>query len=413
MKKLINISLIYYFLMVSLVSGQSDYEAVQKFKYHYKQIEESIKNAVSVDELDLISTKIIDLKNSSFNNKSILNHALYPEDYESSFFNIEHALSSKRADLSHIKQLSFQVTELESRVSSLSRENELLLLEINKLKSRADKDEATIAKLNNLIAQLRGNIYQRDLLVRDLVDTLLEQFTKYNTNLTVGEVREIKSKIRNENLFYNINRTISDNINFINVTRLHADDFSSLKKQHNDLSLVWNQISPKLIKVYAGDKKRNSEILAIDSLLNEWDENINTNIWNSVYGIFKEKNIELHPFTDGNQFVNSMVSFIQKEMQNINLNDRSEGELKYHLFADSIYFKILEKNWLPLLIGNKMLTKEDKNTIDSNLKNWQSELSPTNLYLLFMVAGAVLVFFSLYYFIKRFQLRRNISLHSN
>lgn len=392
MKTKIIFSLMLIFFINSFISAQSDYEAVQNFKKQYKQIEESIKSVSSVDQCNTIGENISNLKNDFVGYKILFDKALYPENFESSFVKIENALESKKTDLTQISTLTTQVGTLQTQVVELNQQNEMLIKQINELKARSEKDEATIAQLNKLVAQLKGNINQRDLLVRDLVDSLLVEFTKLPQNLSKKEAQVIQSKINKGNLFYNIERTIADNIRFTKVTQLTADDFSQMKKQYRDFDKVWKQIGPRLSSVYLNKKQKKSEISQIDSLFVQWNDQLNNEIWKGLQKLFLEKNINLVPFNNADQFVNSVSAFITDEIKNLSVKSKEEPENIFHTFADSIYFKTVEKKWIPFLIENNMMTQAEKNIVDTKIEIWKKEFTPSYLYLGYIALGVIILF---------------------
>src|SRR3989339_2159361 len=271
MKTKIFLGILFLFVISASIFAQSDYETVQNFKRQHKQIVEAIKNAVSPDDCNIIEEKINNLRNEFEGNKALLDKALYPDNFESSFEKIESAFQSKRTDLAQINILTTQVGTLQEQVLMLNQKNEDLMKRISDLTLKSEKDQADIANLKKLVSQLRGNINQRDLLVRDLVDSLLVEFIKSPQNLSPKESQAIMSKVNNANLFYNIERTIADNIQFTKVTQMTADDYSQMKKQYTDFDKVWKQIGPRLSSVYLNKKQKKSEIAQIDSLFIQWN----------------------------------------------------------------------------------------------------------------------------------------------
>ncbi len=388
------------FLMNSLMFAQSDYEALQNFKDRYKQIEESIKNASSLEECNVAGEKINDLRSEFIDYKLLLDKALYPENFESSFAKIENSIESKRKDLSRISTLATQVETLQTQVKELNQKNDELMKQIEELRTKSDKDRETIAELKRLVAQLKGNINQRDLLVRDFVDSLLVEFTKSPHKLSQKETQTIISKVNKSNLFYNIERTIADNIRFTQVTQMTADDFVQMKKQYRDFNKVWRQIGPKLSSVYLSRKQKKSEIPQIDSLFAQWNDQINSGIWKSIRNLFVEKNINLDLFNNSSAFVNSVNSFIDDEIKNLGTKSKNESENIFHTFTDSIYFRTIEKKWIPMLVENNMMTQPEKTIIDARIEKWKEAVAPSYLYLGFIISGIVFLIVIVFLFRK-------------
>lgn len=398
MKTKIFLSVLLFLIMNALMIAQSDYETLQNFKSQYKQIEESIKNVSSVDECTVISEKINNLRNDFAGNKTFFNKALYPENFESAFVKIENALETKKADLTQISTLTTQVGTLQIQVTQLNQKNEELIKQINELMLKSGKDQATITELKRLVGQLRGNINQRDLLVRDLVDSLLVEFIKSPQNLSSKESQAIMSKVNKANLFYNVERTISDNIQFTKVTQMTAEDFSLMKKQYGDFDKVWKQIGPRLSSVYLNKKQKKSEIAQIDSLFVQWNDQINNGIWRSVNNLFIGKNIYLAPFNNADLFVTNVSAFIDEEIKNIGAKSKNESEDIYYTFADSVYYKSFSIKWLPVLIENNMMTQSQKDIVEAKIEFWKKEASSSFSYWVYVITIIIILLVVVYIF---------------
>lgn len=375
----------------SQVISQSDYEALQNFKKQCNQIEESIKNAASVEECGSINERIVTLKNNYIDYKKIFDKALYPENYESTFEKIEKALEYKNADLRQITTLTSRVGELETQVDQLNQQNAKLLEQVEQLKIQVEKGEATIADLKKMVAKLSGSIKERDILVRDLVDSLLVEFGKSSGSNFQKDRKAIITKVNKGNLFYNIKRTIQDNIQFAKVTQMTADDFSRMKNQHADLSKVWKQIGPKLSNVYLNKKDKKLEIAQIDSLFVRWNEQISNEIWRSINNQFLVKDIKLIPFSNANQFVNNLIGYIDDEINNIDSKTGEDALNSYKTFADSVYHRTIENDWFPILLENNLLTQNEIELIDSKVEEWKTEATPSFAYWGYIIVALIII----------------------
>ncbi|OGU64231.1 MAG: hypothetical protein A2279_11015 [Stygiobacter sp. RIFOXYA12_FULL_38_9] len=400
MKTKIFLGILFLFVISASIFAQSDYETVQNFKRQHKQIVEAIKNAVSPDDCNIIEEKINNLRNEFEGNKALLDKALYPDNFESSFEKIESAFQSKRTDLAQINILTTQVGTLQEQVLMLNQKNEDLMKRISDLTLKSEKDQADIANLKKLVSQLRGNINQRDLLVRDLVDSLLVEFIKSPEEMTQKERRVIITKINKGNLFNNIKRTIEDNIRFTNVTQMTADDFSKMKKQQRNFDKVWKQIGPRLSSVYLKEKNKKLEISQIDTLFVQWNNQMNNEIWRSIHSLFMEKNINLISFNNSNQFVDKVCSFIDEQIKDLDVKSTDESEEIFHTFTDSVYFKTVEKKWIPVLLENNMMTQTEKDLIDGKINEWKNEITPSYAYLGFIIVGVIIIAAVLYAYKK-------------
>jgi len=382
---------ILFFTIFSIAYAQSDYEKTQTFKKQYKIYEDAIKEASSLEECNLIAENIAKFKNEFLADKELLDKVLYPENFESAFAKLERALEVRKGDFTQITELKTEVGTLKSQVTELSEKNQDLLAQIKALNLQVKKDAATIASLQKLVAQLKANIQQRDLLVRDIIDSLLTEFLKTPGTLNEAEKQAIITKVDSRNLFYNIERTIVDNIQFMRVTQLTPKDLGEMKKQYRDFNRLWKQIGPKLSDVYLTKQDKASQIANIDGMFFEWNSRLNEEIWTQINQLFREKNLALLPFRSGEQFVNSVYSFIDDEIKNLGVKSKDESLKTYYAFTDSVYFKTVQPVWIPILIENNMMTEADKDSIEAHIAMWKEKVSPPSKFNWVYVAGGILI----------------------
>jgi len=391
----------FVFAFGATLHAQSDYEKTQNFKTRYQQLEAAIKNATSLDECNTISESIAKLKSDFLSDKGLLDNSLYPDNFESSFSKIERAVEIRKGDFTQITELTTEVGMLKDKISTISQENQGLISQIRTLQIRSAKDAQTIASLQKLVAQLKANIQQRDELVRGIVDSLLAQFVQMPNGLNEIEKQNIYTKVDAGNLFFNVERTIADNIQFMKVTQMTPDDLGEMKKQYKDFNKVWRQIGPKLAEVYLNRKDKTAQIANIDAMFADWNFRVNDEMWGQVNKLFREKKIALLQFKSGDQFVNSVSSFVGDEMKNLGVKSTSETENIYYAFTDSVYFKVVEPVWIPILIENNMMTDANKDSIDSYIAKWKEKVAPgTSLNWVYIGGGAVIVFLIIAFFLK-------------
>ncbi len=396
---------VYIFLCVILITNfsfaQSDYERTQSFKTRYQMLEAAIKNATSLDECNAIADNIAKLKNDFTADKDLLDKSLYPENFASSFEKIERALEIRKGDFTQITELTTEVGTLKDKVSEMSIENQGLITQIKTLQIKSQKDATTIASLQKLVAQLKANIQQRDELVRGIVDSLLAEFIKYPNTLNDAEKQTIFTKVQSGNLFYNIERTIADNVQFMKVTQMNPEDLGEMKKQYKDFNKVWRQIGPKLADVYSSKREKAAQIANIDAMFTDWNGRINEEIWGQVNRLFREKKVALLQFRNGDQFVNSVSSYVDDEIKNYGVKSKEESENTFMAFTDSVYFPVVEPTWIPILIENNMMTEANKDTIDARLATWKAKVSPESGFnWIYLAGGAVILFLVVAYFLK-------------
>ena len=265
-----------------------------------------------------------------------------------------------------------------------------MLVQIKQLNIIVTKDAQTIASLQKLVSQLKANIAQRDELVRGIVDSLLEQFLKTPNTLNEAEKQAIFKKVDNGNLFFNIERTISDNIQYMKVTQITPEDLSKMKAQYKDFNKVWHQIGPKLSAVYLDKKDKSMQIANIDNMFGEWSSRIDDEMWGQINKLFREKKLAVLPFKSGEQFNTSVNSFINDEIKNLNVKSSAESKNTFSTFADSVYFRTIQPVWIPILIENNMMSTANKDSIEKRIGIWKEKVAPAKTNVIYIVLGAVI-----------------------
>lgn len=378
------------FVLSQNTFAQSDREKVNNFDSRFKQYESAIKNAASLDECNIIGENIAKLKEEFANSKTLLEKSLQI-NYDAEFLKIERALEVRKGDFTQIVKLTTEVGSLKDKVSELSQQNEGLISQIKLLNIRTAKDAATIASLSKLVAQLKSNIEQRDELVRGIVDSLLQEFVKTPGTLNEAEKQAVYKKVDKGNLFYNIERTISDNVQFMKVTQMTADDLSKMKEQYKDFNKVWRQVGPKLAEVYLNRRDKAAQVANIDALFTDWNIRINDEMWGQVNKLFHDYKLALLPFKSGDQFVNSVTSFVDDEIKNYGVKSKTESEKTFFAFTDSVYFKTVQPIWIPVLIENNLMTKANKDSVEKRIATWKEKVAPGSKWNWVYILGAIVI----------------------
>lgn len=355
---------------------QSDYEIVLSFKEKYGQLTDEIKKAGSLEACNSIYERALELREEYLKHKSLLDDSLYPENFESSLEKLFSAISLRQNEFSQITELKTEIANLKTELTELNERNKDLIAKIDALRRQADKDAATIAALNNLIAQLKSNLEKRDLLIRDIIDSLVLDLAKTPAALNEAEKAGYRLKIENAELFFNIERTLTDNIHFMRITELKPEDLAEIKKQQTEFGKLWRRISPKLSEIYLDKKEKEEQLANINNLFYEWKSRVDKEIWNSIYVEFRSKELPLLPFNNGEEFVYSVKSFVEDELKNMEVKGKDKSYEVFKTFTDSVYYDKVLPEWIPVLIENNMMTEADKDTIEAQLVGWKNKLGP-------------------------------------
>lgn len=394
MKRLIlNNLLLIIFLFTTINSfAQSDYEMVQSFKERYQKISDGIKSAKSLEDINVLSEEIDNLRRDFSGKRVILDQSLYPENFSSSFENLNTSLDLRKEDFTSITVLQTEVVELKSEVDLLNRRNNELINQITVLESQRKKDAATIEKLEKLVADLRATILKRDQLIFNIVDSLTPKLGGDISTMTQQDKEQVYSQVERNNLLVVVKKSLRDNSRFLEVTSLKANDLGEVKKEQQNFVTMWRKVGPKLVDVYANKKDKSNELKEIDNLFTVWSNRIDKEAWESISEEFSLNNINLQNFNNGSEFTNVVSQYIDSEIKNYGIKSKTDSETAYSLFADSVWFKIVSAEWMPYLLDNKMLAVEQKDAIEKKLSEWKSIVSPQDYTWLYAVVGLAIVF---------------------
>jgi len=281
-------------------------------------------------------------------------------------------------------------------------------VQVQKLEDQRQKDAKTIKKLENLVAELRSSIRERDNLVLSMIDSLMPPTMRDKEALTVEDKNMVASEEKKDNVLSNVKTTIRDNIRFIQATSLKPKDLESIREQQKDFVTKWQKVGVKLVEVYAEDGNKTEELKQIDELFNEWSTVIKQEAWESIIDEFSLNGIELMGFKNGAEFTNSVDMFIGDELKNLGVKSDEESKRTYSQFADSTWFASIQPVWMNYLIENKMLTDENKNKMESKIAEWKSALYPSYWWI-YLIIAVVVIAGAAFFFMKRKKPASNVS----
>jgi hypothetical protein len=394
MKKQCLVKVIFIFLFISFLQNslaQSDYAVVQGFKDEYKKIEQQIKNASSLEELNVVVTSIKEFEGKYAEHKELLDKSLYPDKFDKSIQKLNAAFVIRQNDFATIDVLQTEVIELKSQIDFLNERNNELIAQIEDLKWQSKKDKKKLAEYENLIADLRASIKKRDRLVISMVDSLMPPIMREKAVLTTEDKKQIYSDAEREHVIDNVKVTLGDNIKFLEVTSLEPADIKEIKKQQEEFANTWKVIGPKLVDVYAEKERKSEELLEIDSLFTYWLQNaVEGNVWKSIREEFEKNDILLRGFKNGDEFTSAIVLYINDEIKSIGVKNKESSEKAFTVFVDSTWYATVQPVWMNHLLENGMLSIENKNDIESDIAKWKDALYPSNWWIFLLVALALI-----------------------
>lgn len=378
---------------ITSVNAQSDYQKVQDFKTKVKEISVSIENVNGYEKLDSLNLVIDSLKEASSTDEELLDKSLYPENYSSTFDKLENKLKTYRANFANVGDLKAQVISLQNRLDRLSDENSDLLKQIKAYQKANGSGQASATELRRLVANLQSKLKQRDELVRGLVDSLLSDYMQHPMTLNDAEKQQLYEKIQTGNLFYNIEKTIRDNMDFLKATELSADDLGQLKQDQIQFYNMWKKTGRKLADVYMDEDEKTGEVAYITNLFAQWNQKINKEIWDRVYQSLKSNQVKVDQFTDGEEFTNSMLKYIDE-------TKAGASQEEFNKFEDDVWTETLRASWLPILVNNKMITTAQFDSIETAVDEWKA-MYETETPIYWYIAIAIIIIIFLLIFLPR------------
>ncbi len=370
---------------------QSDYEIVQSFRNRIPEIELKIKNATSLEELQNASNEIEKLKSDFQIHQELLDRSLYPENFQKIIDNLKNSVIIRKGDFTQIEELETEVVNLRSEIDALNKKNSELLNQIYTLELQRKKDAKTIAKLQNLVSELRASLSQRDELVYAIIDSLMPRIDVDPSTLTDADKQNLIAETESKNVLFLVKKSIRDNNRFLEVTTLKPQDIEEVKKQQNSFVSLWQKIGPKLTDIYASKPEKSNELRQIEALFNNWKNNLRREVWESIRDDFSIGGINLRRFNNSDDFTNVITSFIDEEIKSYGIKSKEESERVFSVFADSIWFKTIDNQWMPYLIDNKMLSYEQKNQIAQKISEWKDLVAPSLDIWIYIVIFAVVI----------------------
>lgn len=371
--------------------AQSDYEIVQKFNEQAKDIEKSIKDSNSLDELNDIAERIEELKNDFLNHKELLNKSLYPDNFDVTLEKLSNSANLRKKDFSQVDVLKLEVTGLREQLDTLNRKNNELITQFNMLESQSKEDRTRLAQLEKTVSELRASIKKRDQVVLNIIDSLLPPSFSSIQDLNQQERSRLFSQAEKSNVISHIKRAIEDNIRFLEVTDLQPEDLGEIKDQQITFTKVWKGVAPAMVELYSEKEKDTNELKEIDAAFTRWHKKVNEEAWEAISNKFAEREINIEYFSNGNEFTSAVNSFINHEIKSVPEKGDRDAIISYKNFTEKVWYSEVEPQWMPFLIKYDLIEKEQKDTIEVMLASWRDTVYPGGVNWLLVVVGVIII----------------------
>lgn len=395
-----------YSMLLSLlfsysIFAQSDYEIVQNFKTKAMAIDDSIKNAASLEELQSTGDKIDKLRSEYLDQKDLLDKSLYPLDFNKTFENLQMAYDLRKTDFTKIDVLQTQVSGLKEQVDLLNQRNTELISRVQTLEAESKKDKNRIIQLERAVADLKASLQKRDELVLSMIDSLIPPSYRQKSELSSEEKQKVYSEAQKNNVLNNVKKSLQDNIKFLEVATLTPEDLTEIQKQQEQFAKLWRSVGPKLVSIYAEKKAGTGELKEIDQTFTAWKNALGQQAWDSIRRSFSDYGINLQKFSSGKEFTQTAVSFINDEIKNVDVKEKEESRNTYKSFADSAWFGEVKPAWVPYLLENNMFTDAQKDTVENKISQWKSSVYGTDLTWLYIIIGLIVIVIAVLLIMRR------------
>jgi hypothetical protein len=382
---------------INTLIAQSDYQTVQNFKKEVQEIEQAIKGAGSTEEVENISGNIDRLSSKYSAQKILLDNGLYPDNFEKTIERLKSTNNLRQGDFTQITELKTTVTTLQGEIDTLKVRNDELSRQFAELEGKNSK---RVAELEQVIAQLRASILKRDQLLIDMINEMLPADYEVGDQLNSQEKQEIVSRADKKNILANIKKAVNDNIRFLDATRLYPADLRDVKSQYDNFTRIWNSAGSRIMDLYIEKGKRADEVAEIKDAFERWQSKINEEVWSSIKDEFSASNINLSKFSNSNEFVSTISSYISEEIMNAEAKGEDKSQKEYENF-DSTWSKKIKPSWMSFLVDNKMITQNEEDSIEVKLATWEDAVYPDKFNWLYLVIAVLVIALIVVLFLKR------------
>jgi hypothetical protein len=291
-----------------------------------------------------------------------------------------------------------KVRELSDQISKLNIQNEKLMNDVKGLAENIKKlsgdlfnSSTPIDSLRNMIVSLRQGLQERDALIFALTDSLFLQYDKNVGDMKDVEKQGLMSKMERHGIIGNVKRSIIDNMMFLQATQLKGSDLVTLVRQQQRFQSQWKGLGPKLTSLYLGGKAKKNEVIAVDSMLTVWGDNVDGALWRSLNILFKEKGFSVKEFKNGDEFGQSFAAFLDGEIQNVR---KEANDVRFKLFSnfnENFWQTDLNAVWLPALIELHKLSDVQKKEMEAKVDQWHSSVQPGVSWMVYVLIALCVV----------------------
>lgn len=372
--------LVVVFAVQSNVLAQtSDYQVKKNFEESYAELKTSIRDAMTVSEIDSLEIEAENLKNRYERKEEILDHALYPETFESSIKELKILARNAEHKLLIIENQNEKLAKLSDELSSYKSEIAQLDKRTDSLRNQILASEQSESELSTLVERYRKSMEQRDEFVLNMIDSLFITYKDLKGESLTDLSQQAKSRtLQSENNPLKvIESVIDENIQVLKSkdASLQTEDYLRMHVVQSRFNEVWNQIGDDLTRIYGGEQPEHWEA-NIEDKLTDWKASSSKNMWASIDAHLEQNNVDLGAFDNNESFYKAIESFIS------NATDASKDKVvtkenykDFQKFYDFWNGKI-KNDWGRFVQEGEVLTMNQISSIDNEMINWRDESKP-------------------------------------
>lgn len=399
---LVAITIVSIGFSVGASAQQLDYTIVKSFQAKYDSIKTAIRQAKTVQDCAEISADIDELQKRFAADTTLLNKALYPNDYDAEIGIVRLDLSLAQNKLGIIESQVEQITSLESqvrmlsaKVDSLSTSNSNLMASLSVVTKAMTKNRNMVDSLEHIIGELRRGLRARDAAIFALVDSIFMQYGNKVKGLPEQEMTTLSRKISRHGVLGAIRGAAEQNLKFLETTQLNGTDLIRLLEEQHQFNAYWEGLAPKLSDLYANRNERIREIAATDTVVSRWGKLADSLMWAGLYREFKDNDVSVDSFSNADQFVANLGEYFDTQGGSLKA-PASERASRLHSFLNNLWIPTVNARWLPMLVKEGALTDNQANVLRNKFMNWENSTKPSYVLLflfIILIFAATVVFF--------------------
>jgi len=226
-----------------------------------------------------------------------------------------------------------------------------------------------------------------------MVDSLFLQYDKNLQSMPEQQKKMLVGKVERHNVVANILESAQQNVKFLESTQLTGKDLAGMIKEQRQFSANWKGLGPKLAAVYINSKERAKQIAAVDSVIAEWGRKADSALWTGLNNEFTSKEISIQPFHSGDEFVANLGNYFDAQTSDTKTSS-DERTVRLNNFLDHVWNPSVGSQWLPMLVDEGIVTKDQQTQLQTKLAAWEASTQPSHtlLYIIILVVVVIVIF---------------------